>query len=64
MAQTQAPHASRAVVQHLPITLKKMNSDKTEHIKFRLIDSINDDVQGLYELDWAVKNYYNLKKSN
>jgi len=35
-----------------------MNSEKTEHIKFILIDSINDDVQGLYELDWAVKNYY------
>ena len=42
----------------LPITLKKMNSEKIEHIKFILIDSINDDVQGIYELSNSVKKYY------
>jgi hypothetical protein len=35
-----------------------MNSEKIEHIKFILIDSINDDVQGIYELNDSVKNYY------
>ena len=35
-----------------------MNSEIFEHIKFILIDSINDDVQGIYELNWAVKNHY------
>jgi hypothetical protein len=45
-------------VQHLPIKLKKMNLEKIEHIKFILIDSINDDVQGIYELNNSVKKYY------
>lgn len=45
-------------MQHLPIKLKKMNSEKNEHIKFILIESINDDVQGIYELNNSVKNYY------
>jgi len=35
-----------------------MNSEKIEHIKFLLIDSINDDVQGIYELNNSVKKYY------
>ena len=35
-----------------------MNLEKIEHIKFILIDSINDDVQGIYELNNSVKNYY------
>ena len=46
------------VVQHLPYKLKKMNSEKIEHIKFILIDSINDDVQGIYELNNSVRKYY------
>ena len=35
-----------------------MNSEKIEHIKFLLIDSINDDVQGFYELNKSVRKYY------
>ena len=35
-----------------------MNSEKIEHIKFILIDSINDDVQGIYELNNSVRKYY------
>ena len=35
-----------------------MNSEIFEHIKFILIDSINDDIQGIYELNYAVKKYY------
>lgn len=35
-----------------------MNSEIFEHIKFILIDSINDDVQGIYELNNSVKKYY------
>lgn len=35
-----------------------MNSEIFEHIKFILIDSINDDTQGIYELNYAVKKYY------
>ncbi|QNK78266.1 hypothetical protein H7F37_04055 [Winogradskyella sp. PAMC22761] len=37
---------------------QKMNSEIFEHIKFILIDSINDDIQGMYELNYAVKKYY------
>ncbi|MEP7197841.1 MAG: hypothetical protein ABI851_15080 [Saprospiraceae bacterium] len=35
-----------------------MDSEIFEHIKFILIDSINDDVQGIYELKNSVKKYY------
>ncbi|WP_420551286.1 hypothetical protein [Tenacibaculum aiptasiae] len=35
-----------------------MNSKIIEHIKFILIDSINDDIQGIYELNNSVKKYY------
>ena len=35
-----------------------MGSEISEHIKFILIDSINDDVQGIYELNNYVKKYY------
>lgn len=35
-----------------------MDSKTIEHIKFLLIDSINDDVQGLYELNNSVNMYY------
>jgi len=45
-------------VQHLPNYSQKMNSRIFEHIKFILIDSINDDIQGVYELNNAVKKYY------
>ncbi|WP_420573073.1 hypothetical protein [Kordia sp.] len=35
-----------------------MNSDKIEHIRFILIDSINDDIQGVYDLNNSVRKYY------
>ena len=35
-----------------------MNQQIFEHIKFILIDSINDDIQGIYELNISVKKYY------
>ncbi|PQJ82689.1 hypothetical protein [Polaribacter glomeratus] len=35
-----------------------MKSNLIEHIKFILIDAINDDIQGIYELNNSVKKYY------
>lgn len=45
-------------MQNLPNHTQKMNSEIFEHIKFILIDSINDDIQGIYELNSAVKKHY------
>ena len=35
-----------------------MKTNLIEHIKFILIDAINDDIQGMYELHNSVKKYY------
>ncbi len=35
-----------------------MTNKMLEHIKFILIDAINDNIQGMYELNNSVKKYY------
>lgn len=35
-----------------------MSTLRKKHIKFLIVDSINDDLQGLYEINWVVNSYY------